>query len=278
VTGPRPELTAEVVATFDEAADHYDSTGSGFAGPVAARLVELARLRPGWRVLDAGCGAGAVLVRAAEAVSPGGTVAGIDLAPAMLARAAREAGRAGVRRSVTLLRCDAAAPAFGPASFDAILASLVFYLLPDQAAALARWRELLVPGGTLAFSRGVLPDPRWSPVFAAVDAHASHTGWESYLQGPGPLSATTAMLDACGYTGVTSLTETMTYRYDSPEHWWDTCVSEGPRLTWRHIPAQRLAQARAEALAMAQDLREPDGSLLRHVGMAYLVAHRPDGG
>src|SRR5262245_58591556 len=141
VTGPGPELTADAVAAFDEAADQYDSTASGFAGPVAARLVELARLRPGWRVLDAGCGAGAVLVRAAQAVSPGGTVAGIDLAPAMLARAAREAERAVVRRYATLSRCDAAAPAFGPASFDAILASLVFYLLPDQAAALTRWRE-----------------------------------------------------------------------------------------------------------------------------------------
>jgi len=267
-----------VVAAFDEAADTYDRTASGFARPVASRLVELARLRPGWRVLDAGCGAGAVLGRAAQAVSPGGTVTGIDLAPAMLARAARKAGRAGLRRSVTLIRCDAADPPFGPVSFDAILASLIFYLLPDPAAALVRWRELLVPGGTLAFSRAVLPDPRWSPVFAAVDAYASHAGFESYVHSPGPLSATSAMLDACGYAGVTSTTETITYRYDSPQHWWDTCVSEGPWLTWRHIPAPRLAQARAEALAMAGGLRESDGSLLRHVRMAYLVGRRPECG
>ncbi len=61
-------LTADVTAAFDMAADRYDAVGPAFAGPVAARLTELAGLRPGWRVLDAGCGAGAVLTRAV----PGG--------------------------------------------------------------------------------------------------------------------------------------------------------------------------------------------------------------
>ena len=162
MTAAGAELTANVVAAFDEAATRYDSNGMGFAGPVASRLVELARLRAGWRVLDAGCGAGAVLVRAARAVSPGGQVIGVDLAPRMLTRAAHEAELAGVRDHVTLSQGDAADPSFGPATFDAILASLVFYLLPDPAAALARWHDLLVPGGTLAFSRAVAADPRWA--------------------------------------------------------------------------------------------------------------------
>jgi 2-polyprenyl-3-methyl-5-hydroxy-6-metoxy-1,4-benzoquinol methylase len=81
VTGPGPELTADVVAAFDEAASDHGSTVSGFAGPVASRL---ARLRPGWRVPDAGCGAGAVLIRVARAVCPGGALTGIDRAPPCL--------------------------------------------------------------------------------------------------------------------------------------------------------------------------------------------------
>jgi ubiquinone/menaquinone biosynthesis C-methylase UbiE len=268
-------MTADVAAAFDETADRYDSAGPQFAGPVASRLVALARLQPGWRVLDAGCGAGAVLIQAARAVVPGGHVTGIDVASRMVARAAREAGSQGLGDSVTLRAGDAARPPFDPASFDAILASLVFYLLADPTAALTRWHELLVPGGTLAFSRGAGPDPRWSPVLAAVDAYAGDAaGFETYVHRPGPLSETKAMLNASGYTGISSTVETVTIRYDSPQQWWEAAVTEGPWVTWRHIPGQRLAEARAEALAMAGELREPDGSLVRHIRMAYLTARR----
>jgi SAM-dependent methyltransferase len=279
VTGPGTELTANVTAAFDEAADRYDTSGPQFAGPIAARLVALAGLKPGGRVLDAGCGAGAVLIRAARAVSPGGQVTGIDVAPRMLARAAREAEREGLRGCVTLGQGDAGSPPFEAASFDAILASLVIYLLADPADALVRWRELLVPGGTLAFSRGAGSDPRWSPVIAAVDAFAGDAaGFETYVRRPGPLPDTVAMLGTCGFTDVAATVETVTIRYENPQQWWEASVTEGPWVSWRNIPGERLPEARAKALAMAGDLREPDGSLLRHIRMAYLTARRPGHG
>jgi SAM-dependent methyltransferase len=279
VTSAGTELTASVVAAFDKAAGEYDSDGVGFAGPIASRLVEHARLQPGWRVLDAGCGAGAVLIRAARAVSPGGQVIGVDPAADMLARAEREAERVGLRDRIVLGRADATAPAFGPASFDAILASLVPNLLADPAAVLARWHELLAPGGTLAFPRAVATDPRWFPVMAAVDSYAGAApGGESSVHRPGPLSAITAMLDACGYADAAIVIETVTLRYDSPQQWWETDASEGPWVTRRHIPARRLPKARAEAIAMAGKLCEPDGSLQRRIRMAFLTARRAEGG
>jgi ubiquinone/menaquinone biosynthesis C-methylase UbiE len=268
-------LTADVTAAFDTAADRYDTVGPQFAGPVAARLTELAALQPGWRVLDAGCGAGAVLTRAARAVQPGGHVTGIDLAPRMLARAAREAAALGLEQAVTLREGDAARPPVAAVSCDAVVASLVLYLLPDPAAALRAWREVLVPGGKLAFSRGAGPDPRWSPVLAAVDAYASDVaGFEAHVHRPGPLAQTIELLGACGYADIESVVETVTVQYDSPEQWWEAAVAEGPWVTWQHIPPARLAQARAEALVMAAGLREPGGALLRHIKMAYLTARR----
>jgi|SRR5450755_522640 ubiquinone/menaquinone biosynthesis C-methylase UbiE len=279
MAGLGTQMSANVAAAFDDAADRYDSVGPQFAGPIAARLVDLAGLRPGGRVLDVGCGSGAVLIRAARAVGPGGHVTGIDFAPRMLVRAEREAVDEGVGDRVTLRQGDAASPPLDPGTFDAVLASLVLYLLADPAAALARWRELLVPGGTLAFSRGAGPDARWSPVIAAVDAYAAGAaGFESYVHRPGQLSDTEEMLAACGYTSITRTVETVTVRYDSPQQWWEASVAEGPWVTWRHIPADRLADARAEAMTMAEDLREPDGSLLRRIQMAYLTARRPAAG
>ena len=53
--------------------------------PVAADLMKAASLRPGERVLDAACGTGVVTKLAADRIAPGGTVAGLDPNPAMLA-------------------------------------------------------------------------------------------------------------------------------------------------------------------------------------------------
>jgi hypothetical protein len=113
----------------------------------------------------------------------------------------------------------------------------------------------------------------------AVDSYASAAPEvESSVHRPGPLPVTTAMLDACGYADVTSVIETVTFGYDSPQQWWETAASEGPWVTWRHIPAMRLAEARAEAIALAGKLCEPDGSLQCRVRIAFLTARRAEGG
>jgi ubiquinone/menaquinone biosynthesis C-methylase UbiE len=266
--------TASVAAAFDQAAACYDTHGPQFAAPAAGHLVTLASLEPGWRVLDAGCGAGAVTIRAARAVSPGGHVTGIDLAPRMLQRAAAHTRDHHLSHLITLRQADAADPPFPPHSYDAVLASLLLYLLPDPAAALTRWHQLLTPGGVLAFSWGTgPPDPRWIRVFAAVDAYApAQPGFFSLTSRLPQPSAMHAALTRHGYTNITITANTITVRYDNPDQWWLASVSEGPWLCWRDIPRNQLNAARADALQLLQPLREPDGSLTRDIPMAYAVA------
>src|SRR4051794_38294637 len=80
-------IKSTVAHTFDEAAASYDTIGPEYFGRFGRRLVDLAEVGPGMRVLDVGCGAGAALVPAAEAVGPDGNVLGIDISAAMLDRA-----------------------------------------------------------------------------------------------------------------------------------------------------------------------------------------------
>jgi ubiquinone/menaquinone biosynthesis C-methylase UbiE len=268
-------VSANLVATFEEAAPRYDSSGAQFAGPVADELVHLAAPRPGDEVLDVGCGAGAITVRCARAVSPGGRVTALDLSEGMLRRTAAEAAARGFDNVITR-RGDAARPPFGPASFDTALASLVLYLLPDAGTALRNWRDLLKPGGTLAFSWGIGPDPRWTPVFAAVDAFAKGgRGFESYVRRLGSPASMTSQLAACGYTGVTVSTRTIGVHYTGPRQWWQASWAEAPRLAWQHIPDTDRDRARRAAFARLEPMREPDGTLVRHVRMAFATARRP---
>src|SRR5271165_4931241 len=64
--------------------------------PFGRRLLAAAGLESGERVLDVGCGNGAVSLEAARAVEPGGRVTGLDLSGPMLGVARRRAEERGI--------------------------------------------------------------------------------------------------------------------------------------------------------------------------------------
>jgi len=66
---------------------------------------------------------------------------------------------------------------------------------PYPEGPLRRWHEVLQPGGSVAFSWGTRPDPRWSPVFATVDAFAKGAdGFEACVHRLGSPDEMTALL------------------------------------------------------------------------------------
>src|SRR5215208_5669631 len=73
-----------------------------FLRGVAIRSLGLMRLRPGQRVLDAGCGTGVLLEALTRAVGPTGRVVGLDHNPAFLADARQRVEAADVSDVVEL--------------------------------------------------------------------------------------------------------------------------------------------------------------------------------
>ncbi|MEC4571043.1 class I SAM-dependent methyltransferase [Streptomyces virginiae] len=115
-------------------------------GPAFATAVAEFGLRPGDRVLDAGCGTGRALGALRAAVGPAGTVLGVDLTPQMLA-AAQRAGRAA---EGVLLLADVARLPLRDGALDAVFAAGLIAHLPDPAANLRELSRVVRPGGRLA--------------------------------------------------------------------------------------------------------------------------------
>lgn len=110
-------------------------------------LASLARLAPGERVLDIGCGTGSLALVARRRVGTAGSVVGVDPSPEMIERATRKAARAGL--DVRFERAVAEALPFPDAHFDVVLSTLMLHHLPRPARqqCAREIRRVLKPGG-----------------------------------------------------------------------------------------------------------------------------------
>ncbi len=139
-------------AAFDDAADH------GLHDPhvLAAWTTLLKTSLPAApaAILDMGCGTGSLSVVLAGL---GHNVTGIDLSPAMIARA--EAKALALNQRIHFHVMDAAFPQseslqLAPQQFDVLVCRHLLWALPERDQVLERWGRLLKPSGRLLLIEG----------------------------------------------------------------------------------------------------------------------------
>ena len=127
------------------------------AQPVSDRLVELARVGAGARVLDIATGSGEPAVTAARRIAPSGRVIAVDQSPGMLAIARERAAALGIS-NVEFRESDGEALAISDHDFDAVLCRWGLMFMPDLDRVLSGFHERLVPGARIAVSVWSTPD------------------------------------------------------------------------------------------------------------------------
>lgn len=264
-----------IAGVFGRAAVAYDSVGVDYFATFGRELVRRLGVTAGEDVVDVGAGRGAATFPAAET---GARVLAGDLAAEMVERLDADAAARGLA-NVEARVLDAESPGLPAGSADVVLCSFVIFLLPDPAAALRAYRELLRPGGRLGVTIFAGHDDAWHGVNQVFDAAAPpHLRRDEDDADPGPVGTPERLagsLRDAGFTGVESEVVRHEFRFASADQWWAWVWSHGRRAWLEPLGPDELERVRAAAYAELARFAEPDGRLPLRQDVCYTVAHVP---
>lgn len=279
-TSPPPDARAmrtRQQAIWDRAAPGWHRHSANLdAGDTAVtdRLLELARIGPGRRVLDLACGTGDPALAIAAMVSSTGAVVGLDLSRAMVEAAQTRAQEQGLSNAT--FRQVGSELDLGLAvdeTFDAATCRFGVMFFPDPVGSLRTVRHALRPGARIALSTWGPPErvPFFSLVGSIVRRHAT-------LPPAEPPRFTTAdaleqLLRDAGFTEIeTETVEAVVLAAESPADFWDIVTRvAGPLGTIISAQPEEIQRAIREDAVSTLSERFGDGPV-RLGGEAVVAA------
>ena len=164
----RDYLTIDSEQYKEELRHGYDNAAPGWqkwwktietaTQEVSKRLVELAEIKPGSKVLDIATGIGEPALTAAKQVGNTGHILAIDISPQMLSFAKERAISLGLQEAVEFKEGDAETIDLPSSTFDAALCRWGLMFLPNPKAGLSNIYESLVKGGHFAAAVWASPE------------------------------------------------------------------------------------------------------------------------
>jgi SAM-dependent methyltransferase len=147
------DRNADQIAYWNGAAGRHwterQSVQDVLLAPVTETLIARIDAQPGQRILDVGCGTGAIAMALAKQVAPSGHVLGIDISGPMLERARQLTPR---DLPADYVLADATVYPFDPASFDLLVSRFGVMFFADPVLSFRNLRSSLRPDGRLVFA------------------------------------------------------------------------------------------------------------------------------
>jgi SAM-dependent methyltransferase len=225
--------------SFDVAAEAYDRFMGRYSAKLSGQLADLAGVGPGQRVLDVGCGPGALTAELVARLGPEAVAAVDPSAPFVAAARGRNPG-------VDVRQASAEQLPFPGDAFDAALAQLVVHFMSDPVAGLAEMARVTRPDGVVAacvwdhaggegplgafwlaarmldpavhdesrlagarqghlgelFAAAGLREVEETSLVSTVEHPTFEEWWEPFTRGVGPAGAHVASLDPAGRTAL----------------------------------------------------------------------------
>ncbi len=158
--------------------------------------VTIAGLQPGETVLDLGSGAGIDCFLSSRQVGPTGHVIGVDMTPAMLAKANANKMKMGAT-NVEFRQGQIEALPVESNTVDVIMSNCVINLSPDKAAVFSEAVRVLKPGGRISVS-DIVTEGDFS-----AELRANAAQWAECVTGAIDADLYTGLMAAAGFTDIT---------------------------------------------------------------------------
>ena len=233
---------------WDKAAGEYERYWSSALEPAQNRMLQMASLRRGEKVIDVAAGTGLVTFRAASTMGGAGEVLATDLSDEMVNRLRAAAAQQGLSQ-VRAERMDAQALSVPDATFDVALCALGLMYFPDPLAALKEMHRVLKPSGRVSVAVwGARDHCGWAEIFPIVDARVSSEVCPMFFQLGGG-DALQMTMEMAGFTEVVAERMTTTLHYESGSAACGAAFVAGPvALAYSHFDEATKTAAQREYL------------------------------
>ena len=179
--------------SLDGLSEYYDLITPAERSRFRQNQIDLAGIRSGERVLDVGCGTGALSILAKIAVGETGEAAGIDIAVNMISRAQHKANEAGLNIDFRVASVDELP--YPNKHFDLVTSSMMFHHLPVsiKKKGLREIHRVLKEDGRFFLCDFLTPHPLTAPLMFLLLVWISPTRYQLFGKLPN-------LIKECGFT------------------------------------------------------------------------------
>jgi ubiquinone/menaquinone biosynthesis C-methylase UbiE len=274
---PMPDLKVDADALKREQKKTWDNSAAAWkrwfgkmesaTQGVSNRLIELARIGAGNRVLDIATGGGEPAVTVARVVGANGHVTAIDQSPAMLAFG-RERAESAALKNIEFVEADAESMTFAAQSFDAVVCRWGFMFMPDLSGTMRKVHRVLNPGGHLATAVWSTADkmPFFSLVVDAIRGIEGVPATPADPLNPLRLADTSILKNALSEAGFSEITFelfTVTFEFASSDQFREIRGDMGAaRATMEKLTETQREQVRNRILDGLKKFQTNDGRVV----------------